>query len=201
MPLIPPGYGHVLYSIRLVNDPDPMALTFGVKIKNPGPLPTPDIQAGCFRQAFFDGIRPQLSNAYSLERTILRWVEDDGSPEKVNIDGTVVACTNTAAPLPQNCAYLVHKLSGLTGRRNRGRLYLPGGIEGEVDGNGRLSVAHRNGVQTGMNTFKTSIDACAAFDGMYVLHNLPIASPSIPPTKVTSLLVDPVIATQRRRLR
>jgi hypothetical protein len=52
-------------------------------------------------------------------------------------------------------------------------------------------------------SFLGVLDGSATFDGMWILHSFPpgSAGPFLPPTQVISLICQPLIATQRRRLR
>jgi len=122
------------------------------------------------------------------------------------------------APMVGNTAYLVRKL--ISGKRNArsGRLYLPGVGESDTDtaSPNQILTAVRTALQTVCSSFLTTTAAESAGVGSYaswmvvtkITGRYPpeegqeIGSPSTGiSNRVTSLLVDPLLATQRRRLR
>lgn len=101
------------------------------------------------------------------------------------------------APVPINSALLVTKNTALGGRRNKGRMYVPPFLPGEsqVDANGNLAA----GVQaTLQGQFDVATDGDLADDIGYLLYHQ-TGDPT--PTAITSLVVNNLIATQRRRMR
>jgi hypothetical protein len=95
---------------------------------------------------------------------------------------------------PPNVAYLVKKTTNLGGRKNRGRLYLPGVDELHVDAVGTIDATRRTAIQNAINTW---VADCIASDMQpTILHHSITA-----PTDVATFVVQPVVATQRRRLR
>jgi hypothetical protein len=97
-----------------------------------------------------------------------------------------------------NCAVLVRKTSGLTGRANRGRMYLPGMLsEADVSEDGTIGAGVTSAIQTAMTAFYNALLGGAAAIQMVIFHTLPGPSPTL----VTGLIVENMIATQRRRLR
>lgn len=97
--------------------------------------------------------------------------------------------------LPPNTAVLVNLGSGLVGRRNRGRMYLPGvAEENAVSDQGVLSSGKLTQLQGVMDYF-----------GALLVDNNRTArilhSTVGTPTLVLNASVNPVVATQRRRLR
>lgn len=103
---------------------------------------------------------------------------------------------------PPNVALLVKKGTGLAGRANRGRMYVPWvGIEGSVDEAGNILAAAVTNFQTSFTAFLNGLAARANDSDMVLLHTYEIPAPAPTETVVTSLTVDPRIATQRRRLR
>jgi hypothetical protein len=107
--------------------------------------------------------------------------------------------------LPQNSAHLVRKNTTAGGRRNRGRFYLPGVNEGGVNDVGVLDQSQITATNTALTNFLAECFIPAElFEGMVVLHSYLAGTPSgeqMAPTPVASLVCQPVIATQRRRLR
>ncbi len=112
-----------------------------------------------------------------------------------------IPMTNAGSFLPQNCAFLLHKRSGLGGRKNRGRMYLPGVNEALVDDKGLMSTTAINGVNAAAAATLADIIAIEGVERMVILHTQPLGPVGTVPTPVTTLLLDPVLGTQRRRLR
>lgn len=97
--------------------------------------------------------------------------------------------------LPQ-VSLLVKKGTGLIGRPYRGRMYPPGlSYELTWDQSGKMSSGSQEDYQEGFDAWLDALQTGAA-NGMYLGHSAEIA-----PTEITSLTVDRVAATQRRRLR
>jgi hypothetical protein len=104
----------------------------------------------------------------------------------------------TGSMLPPNCAVLVHKRTARGGRRGRGRFFLPWAIiETAVDEVGIITPANVTTIQTAMNTFRSTLISNSI--PMVLLHD-PGKTATGPPDPVTSMTVDRLISTQRRRL-
>jgi hypothetical protein len=201
MLIIPPGYAQILHSISLIGDAEPMAVTYGVQLTT-GAAFTDQANAQSLHTKFITAFDTQISNQYSLESTTLR--RPDGEtptdPTFVGIHTQKEVFNGTDNPLPQNCAWLIQKRSGLGGRRRRGRMYMPAPAETVVGATGIITAASVTAMQTQMNTWLASIAADNAFEGMVILHSSGVSA--VPtPTPVSQLVVDSRIATQRRRLR
>lgn len=101
--------------------------------------------------------------------------------------------------LPPNVAVLVRKVTGLGSREGRGRMYLPGTQEDIVNDNGVIIAPHLGNWQP----FAQQFNALCAFNNveLHVLHSLPQLGGAPAPTPVATLVVQPLVATQRRRIR
>lgn len=96
---------------------------------------------------------------------------------------------------PPNTAVLVNLGSGLVGKRNRGRAYLPGvAEEGAIGEDGTLSSTKVTQLQGVMDYLGALV-----FDASRTIRIL--HSTVGTPTLVLNASVHPVVATQRRRLR
>lgn len=105
------------------------------------------------------------------------------------------AGSKTGAALPPNNTWLVTKITGNPGRRNKGRLFLPPPLEGDVDPAGTISSGIVSDMQDALDAF---LAASATADWLpVILHN---STPSTP-ANVDSWRAESTIATQRRRLR
>lgn len=110
-----------------------------------------------------------------------------------NVNGTA-----TQAGLVVNGALLVRKTTAQGGRKNRGRLFMPPAYVHEinVDANGNIAPPIPGDMQ---NRFQFFFDALETNElEPMLLHSLAAA---LPPTAITSFVVEDRIATQRRRLR
>lgn len=136
-----------------------------------------------------DYLRLYTSNAY-----VIRSIEARSDVEVVertlNFTGTLAS-----EPSPPNVAALVKLTTGLTGRANRGRLYLPGVLmDADVDANGQIATGARNNIQSIFTGLGTLLGAASI--NLVILH-----STVGTPTLVTGGSAESVAATQRRRLR
>lgn len=188
MPYIPGGYAHIAHPMFLENDPEAMYCTYGVKIGSVDQAVINDLDA-----AFKDSLKPIISSAYTLGAAILTTLT-----VQVISALTDEAGEDNPACLPSNCAGLFKKNTGFIGRANRGRIYLPGVSEGNVDPTGRLTDSQWGVMTSSAEDWLGAVQAATDVDDMVVLHGTEgLGAPS----PVTSLTVDRYIATQRRRMR
>lgn len=199
---IPPGWAHVSVEHRATGDPDPWYTTWGIQV------PTDGVAAGVEQllDAYKASFESLLGNHVSVTGANVV-VGNDGDPVRFfqpSTGGTWVG-DKTTGMLPQNCALLIKKNTGLGGRRHQGRCFMPGGLpEGDVDNVGVIATGQYNLWTTAVNAFLTELDLPLGVGdeetGIYILHN-DSGTPPVAPSRVISLVVDPVISTQRRRLR
>jgi len=200
MPLIiPASHAQVIHSISLAGDKEPMAVTFGIELATGAPVNLNDV-AQSLHNAFDTEVNKIPHSAYALEATEVRSGTTAGSVGGIGLHVERFACRGTGAPLPQNSAILVHKRSGLPGRRARGRLYLPGMSEGAVTATGAIDPPSVGAFTTIFTAWLGLIVGDPLIERMVILHS-PGVSAVVPPTPVISLVCDPIIATMRRRLR
>jgi hypothetical protein len=91
-------------------------------------------------------------------------------------------------------AGLVNKTTALGGRKNRGRLFLPGLIEADVAQGGQITSTARTALQTQLTNFLTDL---ASSDVPMVILHTGIETPTL----VTGLTLSSLLAVQHRRLR
>ncbi len=104
--------------------------------------------------------------------------------------------------LPNNTAYLVKKLTGLGGKTNQGRFFLPGVPASIVDAAGKIPQENLNGVQGVVNAYFDAINAPVNVIRFVLLHGTrATAVPGGPPTTVNGLALQNQVATQRQRMR
>jgi hypothetical protein len=93
----------------------------------------------------------------------------------------------------------VHKRTALGGRKGRGRLFIPWAVaDSNVDEAGIIVPATVVTMQTAVTSFLNGIITEGM--NMVLLHSPDKSGVTVPPTTVSSLVVDGMIATQRRRL-
>jgi hypothetical protein len=146
-----------------------------------------------------------LVQPYTLMSVHILGQQDAANKTAYDSTRTPVAGSRTATigqlGAPLTCA-LVRKRTAFAGKAQRGRLYFPGLTESDVDAEGVILGATRSTLQTAFNTWFANI---GTYGNMMLAHscfhedNQPPCEP-LPWTVVTSLEVDDVIATQRRRL-
>lgn len=183
--MIPTGHAQVSQALQLSGDSAPYYITYGIA------SPVASGLAETLRGIFVTAWTAPVHTSYSISTCRVR---DESSYDEYTAN-TPGAFTGTA--LPQNVACLIEKLSLAVGRRNRGRIYMPGvlGASGNVDANGSIQSSRLSQLQTVCTTWLGALTS--ASHHMVILHS----SGTPTPTSVSSLSVDPVVATQRRRLR
>lgn len=105
---------------------------------------------------------------------------------------------------PPNVAVLVNKTSSRRGRRARGRSFIPGlAYESQIDERGFLVTGHRQAIQTACDQFIADLtDPVVPGVAHVILQGDEGVTPPIsPPPVVTAWTVQPLVSTQRRRLR
>lgn len=203
--VIPFGFAQAKFRFRLSSDPEEAITTCGLDVAG-APDPTdPDAIALSAATAWITSYPSTLLfTAWTFVGVDIALGQADDDPDVV---GSVVVNqvgTKVAGALPQNCASLVHKRSSLGGQRGRGRFYLPSGYltESEVDGGGLIFGSTLTGLQTAAGSLLASFvaeDLEAVL--LHAVSTAPVPSPTPDPSAITSLEQDPIIATQRRRLR
>jgi hypothetical protein len=140
-----------------------------------------------------------MTNLYTFRGVTVRSGPDGtGAVWTVNraVLGSVVG-----SPCPPNTAMLIAKNTGVGGRRNRGRAYVPGIDEAQVDPAGNILSAALTAIQADATAWLTETAAMVQVSEVVLFHSTPLGVAGLPPTAVTSMTVRPKVATQRRRLR
>jgi hypothetical protein len=191
MAIIPVGAGEATSRITLVGDPEEMAVVWGFVIDVP-PFDQGDADAVSNLIATF--LTSQMGTGYRYEGSLFR-IGQDGDPLLFSSTTGNGSGTQSATTVPQNTALLFHKRSPFGGRRNRGRMYVPGLGESAVDNAGVVLAAAVTAANTAADTLITGLNS-AGFP-MVILHE----SAPLTPTEVASFTVSTRAASQRRRLR
>lgn len=197
MPLvIPPAHAQLVGSVNLVNDPEPMIMTIGVKLESVLTQVELDTQSANFKIM----LEEFLSANYRWNGLTAYVGQDGGPPVTMYSSNGVGNFAGAYDSFPPNSAFLVHKRTDLAGRRNRGRMYIPGIGQNQVDDQGNVLAAQITSANTVLAQWMGTLFSGGVFDGPVILHATGI-SPTPPPTPITSITLDPRIASQRRRLR
>jgi len=117
--------------------------------------------------------------------------------DNIRVDGTdTFPGLQVSDATQQNTAILVHKTTITAGRAGRGRMFWPGAVDGFVAPNGVLDPAYLDNLQDQAESFAGSLFAVTGVDSLLLFHTAEVSG-----SEIITLSVDPVVATQRRRLR
>lgn len=188
----PTGYLIAAFQFTVSGDAEDVLTTCGFSVED---LSEDATDAATMLAAAFNAVfTPTEINTGWAFKGVRVAMGHDGGPGPI---AEVVATTTgsrAGGSLPQNCAGLLRKASAVGGRANRGRMYLPPCFfrEGDVDNVGVIAEPFRSDVSNGWSSVLFTFHPV-------ILHDE--TSPTTLPTEMTSVSLDSVIATQRRRLR
>lgn len=198
--IIPDGFVQVGIQMRRSGDPQPWYVTYGINAEaSTGDWETVALTIGTWWNDY-------LGPYYPTDTTISGVQLRVGTPSGVPLTlfyATDIVGLGSGQTLPQNCAVLITKNTFRPGRTGKGRFFWPTIIESEVNGLGQIDSAYRTTLNSAWTTLFGAHQSGVGGDPalpMYLLHNegVPLGTT---PTQIESLQVDPVISTQRRRLR
>lgn len=190
MPVIPPGFMQTNFTFANPGAEGEVFITPAWEIS--GGVTEADLEDMC--TAWTLSVQTQLSSLTTF-LGITAYVGNDGADPSIVeffLDAPVAGGDGSIAA-PINTAWLVRKSTGAAGRRNRGRLYLPGVTAGDLNDDATIAPAKYTAFASELDQWFTSH---GIEGGMVILHNNELA-----PTPVTSLSLDEKVATQRGRLR
>lgn len=197
---MPTPVGFVSYSIELVAEGDDEAyvVTWATESQM-GTIPGVT-HASRIHAAFETSFMPRMWDGVTLSRVVARVGQDGGDDLIFEDDRPPVDGSRSGNFLPQNTATLIRKISGLGGRRNQGRSYVPYIIQSAGASNiGEILSAELAGAQNAADAFMASVlneDPGPPLQPV-ILHRT--GSPV--PTPFEQFVVDSQLATQRNRLR
>ena len=165
-----------------------MISTFGFSEQDE--LTTAELDA--IGDAIATNVVPLIASNYSLIE--MRSIQQDGANQiaKVAPNGTAGSGDD---PVPLNTSVLVAKLTGLSGRANRGRMFVPGVRVGELDASGNLLTP--GNLTFWQDAWDAVYDVVVTAERGFVLHH----RADVTMSTVTELVVRSKLATQRGRLR
>lgn len=186
---IPIGFAQVSVNFGGLACPSGATTTFGVFHDGNG---TPSGLANIVKATWEADMLIPFATTLTLDSIAVKYGPDETGPSAEVSSGAVGVDSGVA--VAPNTSVLVSKITGLGGRKGRGRMYLPGISENAVDEGGNLSTAKINSIQTELDEFLLGMSNASR--PVYLLH-----ADATAPTLVTSLECQSLVATQRRRLR
>lgn len=201
--VIPEGYASVIHSLRFSGDPQPMAITYGIEATGESTGTLADQIAADCHTAFGALVAGTYDGEWQLNQTEVKLALGGVPPDfEIGVASNVIfGNVDAYNQLPVNSAYLTHKRTSRFGRRGRGRFYLPGVGEAGVSDLGVLTGPTRAAIQARLDTLREALVASAVVTAMVLLHDQVNGGASLTPDRIIALVLDEVIATQRRRLR
>lgn len=191
--VIPEGFAQVNLIFAGAAVPTGAQITMGLFIEDEESTPTEvgEEFADLWRAA---GISANMSSDVDLAQVLVKFGPNATGPSALlgETDGG-----SLSSPCTPNVAFLVRKNTAAGGRAGRGRFFLPGVVESQVDGAGMIASETRTNLQADLDTLMSSLVSAGLIPTLLHGENAPISTP----LQVTSLTVDAKAATQRRRLR
>lgn len=173
-----PHGAQVTFAVANTNDKSPLAVAQVVK----------DAWGTC-------GIMNMLVNSVTFSSILVKNGPNDLGP------AAELAVTFPGAGISEgitpNVAVLVRKNTAVGGHTGSGRMFIPGWGEANVDAAGKIASAALGSMQTACNALHDQL--VTQQHPMFLLHTR--EDHPIGPLGVTSLSVQSLVATQRRRLR
>lgn len=191
---IPNGFVELQMWFRLTGDPETMICSIGAELAT---LVTPTIaNSNAMLLPMQQACDEFPTNEYVVGPGRVVWGASGGD---IAIDGTNSLSNGVQAgsAVPPNTAHLVRKLTAGGGRRNRGRMFIPGVSEANVNAVGDLSAGAQTALNTAADQMLANLLATSQIIDVVLFHE----SSPFTPTSITDLQVQPRVATQRRRLR
>lgn len=194
---VPANHVELIFRMKMLNDNEEMLCTIGAgEEANSG---FGQAQANQCAATWGQFIMPLLANNTTYVGMTGR-TGPDGNAVVFEAPANVVG-SYAGSALPPNCSLLLRKRTAQGGRRNRGRMYIPGAPEGVVEPNGDLTAAYLASFQQQINAWRVALSDVNGISELAIFHTTGLGVAGLPPTMITSFIADKKIATQRRRLR
>ena len=206
-PEIDSGLALVVQPLLRSDLPRPALLTFAFKDVTPPSTGSAQTFINFFQTTFNSRFQAQLDTEVSIQLATCKVGDGSSTPFEATATGALTNGTGAISPPPPNCALLIKKSTGVAGKKNRGRTYVPWSVDmSHVSETGVLDNAFLAAEQVHLDGF------LADFVGNgtpMVIANKVLSSPT-PPNYVTNIHVgaevltyklENQLATQRRRLR
>lgn len=149
---------------------------------------------------FRDGLAPLLDTSWLVGP--VHAIENNGEELRVWDNTGTEAGTGGSAQLGVTpaVAVVVSKVTGILGRAHRGRVYMPGLKEADVDESGTITGSVVNTYQSAFDALKTALIADTAVDSLALFHSEgTLAAGTI--DEIQSFRVRTIVGTMRPRQR
>lgn len=187
--IIPAGYAKATY--RFTGDAVNFPANVTLGINNGDDLDASTL-ASALANAMVDNILPDISNQLFFESILVKLGPNDTGPFAQLDVGEVGGAS--LINVPPQVSLIVQKVTASGGRANRGRLFMPGITRDSTNQQGEVLPANLTTFQADWDAFYADVTTGAT--SPVVLH-----SGAGAPTEITSLNVESLLATQRRRQR
>ncbi len=194
---VPDGFVELAFRTSVLGDNEEMLCTIGLAADQLEAVSQAGLEAAA--NVWQSRIIPLQSTECTF-RGLFAALGPDGQGPRFQVDRATVG-VKALPPVPPNTAILVQKRTALGGRRNRGRMYIPGIPEGEISGAGTITAAQLAVYNTAAEGLRTELAALSFVSECVIFHTTLDTAPAIAPTVITSMNVSAKCATQRRRLR
>lgn len=198
MPTIPAGFAEATFIFRPIGGTRDVTWSLGLDVDDFGILP-PDEIAQLVATAFTGTGKPYLpanmENSWQFLGVSVTKQLEEGPLTGEALQTFTGTISSGAAPI--NCAMLFTKYTGMGGRRNRGRAYVPpvGLGDSAVDAVGVITPSVVTFFQ---GLYNDALEDMVAAGASPVLFH---QSAPFTPSPIQSMFLEGTIATQRRRLR
>lgn len=161
---------------------------------------TPLATAQALRGEFLSRLSPFQPSTVNLKSTYVRYGSDDGTGLSAT-DFTQGTGASSSAPASPGVALLIRHQTGLGGRRGRGRWFMPGVLEPQVDGAGTVLSTFVTSVNAALATMLTNLSTQGI--PLAVGHRYPALQTTgrLAPNVIIESRLDSRLATQRKRQR
>lgn len=191
--MIPTGYAQINWSFTGLGVPLGADVTLGVDHSAFSGSATD--AAVLARNAWASNLMPVLNNGVTLVNTHVKFGPNATGPSGDSSGSTTGSGANPGTT-PQ-VSFLVHKSTAFGGHAGRGRMFIPGVQESSVDNSGNMDPGTVTALQAAVDGLLD--DLATGLLIPVLLHSA--ASPLTTPSTILEFTVDPLAATQRRRLR
>jgi len=197
MPLVIPNLHSnfiITISNTLAGPSAQSSVAIGVGQDTPHNQNSINVMCGAIREAF----RPLWDAAWNVGPC--KVIEGTPTGHLLYFDPTVApGSSGVSEQTTPAVAHVVSKFTGLFGKGQRGRLYLPGVPESQVGEDGLLAPTRVANIQAAMNTIHAAIPQNPAGDRAVLFHDS--LSPPLPPSTILNYIARPIVGTMRPRQR
>lgn len=194
---IPPGFAQITIPLRNVALSRPAAVVFGVDVGLSGDAST---LADGVQSIWHQHMDTQMDSGVVVGPTIARVGTASGEAIVGEASSATSGLVDGATP-PPNVAVLCKKSTERSGRRGRGRMFVPWWCpESAIDEAGVISGAALADLNTTWNDFLGEL-VISGYQ-MVILHDVSPGQSTLPgaPTPVTAGVVDPRVSSMKKRL-